>query len=53
MSCTNISIPDFNELDFRIYLGWEMVENILDGDTEAGGGDGRHIRAIRGFLGRI
>ena len=38
MSYTNIAIPEFNELDFCYHLGWDMSDNTLDEDTEAGGG---------------
>ena len=37
--------------DFRRQLGWEMVENTLDEETEAGGVDGRRLRARKGALG--
>ena len=39
------------QLDFRCQLGWEMVDNILDEGTEAGGVGGIRLRARRGTLG--
>ena len=36
------------QLDFRHQLGWEMVDNTLDEDTEYGGADGRWLEKRRG-----
>ena len=47
----HLAILEFNELDFQHHLGWEMVDKILDEDTEAGGVYGGWLRARRGTLG--
>ena len=39
------------QLDFWRKLGWEMIENTLDEETEAGGVYGRRLRSRRGTLG--
>ena len=39
------------QLYFRRQLGWEMVENTLDEETEAGGVGGRWLRSRRETLG--
>ena len=39
------------QLGFRRQLGWEVVENTLDGEAEARGVDGIRLRARRGDLG--
>ena len=39
------------QLDFWRQLGWEMVENTLDEEIEAGGVDGRNLRSRRETLG--
>ena len=39
------------QLDFRRQLGWYMVDNTLDEDTEAGGFDWRLMKSRRGTLG--
>ena len=39
------------QLDFWCQLVWEMVENTLDEDTDAGGVDGIWMRSRRGSLG--
>ena len=39
------------QLDFWRQLGWDMVENTLDEETEAGGVDGRRLVARKGILG--
>ena len=51
MSYTNLAITEFNELNFWRHLGWEMVENTLGEETEAGGLNGRRLRSMRGTLG--
>ena len=38
------------QLDFWRQLGWEMVENTLDGETEAREVNGRWLRVRRGTL---
>ena len=39
------------QLGFWCQLGWDVVENTLDEEIEAGGVDGRQPRAMRGALG--
>ena len=51
LSYINLSIIEFNELYFWRHLGWEMVENILDEDTEAEGVDGIRLKSTMGNLG--
>ena len=39
-----------SHLDFWRQLGWEIFENTLDEETEAGGFDERQMRSRRGAL---